>query len=102
MFNAPWDMLLGLVFVVIVAVLLNEARARSLLAEWARSQQVELLSVRRCWLWRGPYAWRSSKNQTVFYVTVRDAAGQERRAYVRVGSFFFGLISSQVDQVWQD
>jgi hypothetical protein len=102
MFNAPWDLLVGLIFLVAVAVILREWRARSLLAEWARSQRVDVLSARRCWLWRGPYAWRSSKNQTVFYVTVRDAASQIRRAYVRVGSFFFGLISNQVDQVWDD
>jgi len=75
-------------------------RARGMLERWARRSGFRLLSARRCWVFRGPFWWRTGKGQEVFRVTVRDDEGGLHRAYVRVGGWWWGLWSDRVDVEW--
>ncbi|HMP04608.1 MAG TPA: hypothetical protein PKD86_10230 [Gemmatales bacterium] len=87
--------------VIFVAIWMTEARAQHMLRQWAAGLGVELVSAKRCWLWRGPYAWRSTKNQYVYAVVVRDTTGQVLRGHVRLGGFFFGMMTNKVDHTWE-
>jgi hypothetical protein len=50
---------------------------------------------------RGPFFWTTSKNQFVYFVVVEDASGQQRRGWARCGGWWLGMISSQVDVIWE-
>jgi hypothetical protein len=76
-------------------------RSRSLVEQWARSEGLELVSAERRLLRRGTFWWRTARSQEVFYVTVRDQ-GRLGHAYLRVGSFFGGLLSDEVTVEWED
>ena len=62
----------------------------------------ELLDARYSWFRRGPFFFRSSEEQAVFYVTVRDPEGQQRRGWVRCGGFWLGLFSDQATVKWDE
>ncbi len=75
-------------------------RSRNMVEQWARSNGLELIGAERRFLRRGTYWWRTGKGQEVFHITVRDSSGQVRRGYVRVGGWFLGLLSDQIDVEW--
>ena len=77
-------------------------RTRALLDRWAATSGFRI--VARHWrVWRtGPYRFRSTDAQWVFYVTVEDASGRRRSGYARVGGFFLGLMSDAVAVTWDD
>jgi hypothetical protein len=93
--------ILGIVTLGPVMLLWSHRRAGDLLDVWARARGVELLSSERRWLRRGPYFW-SSNGQEVFHVTVREPSGRVRRAYVRCGNFFVGMLADDVEERWED
>jgi hypothetical protein len=76
------------------------SRSNSLLQAWAAEHGLRIVSQQYCWFRKGPYFWTSSRNQTVYHVTVEDEAGNIRRGYVRCGSWLLGLLSSEVDVRW--
>jgi hypothetical protein len=43
------------------------------------------------------FFWTTSQDQVVYYVTVLDQLGRERRGWVRCGSWFLGMFSNQAD-----
>ena len=86
----------------IVAAIWHLRRSRGMVQRWASQGGMELLSAQRRYLRRGPFWWRTSKNQEVFHVTVRNADGHVRTAYVRVGGWFGGLLSDRTDVEWDD
>ena len=75
-------------------------RSRSIAEEWAQANGFELLEAERRLAFRGPFWWRTSKGQEVFRITVRDARGNVRSGYLRVGGWFLGLLSDQGDVEW--
>ncbi|HUT01262.1 MAG TPA: hypothetical protein VM031_02310 [Phycisphaerae bacterium] len=75
-------------------------RSRRLVDDWARANQLDLLSADRRFFRLGPFWWRTARNQEVFRVTVRDADGQIRHGYVRVGGWFMGMLSGKVTAQW--
>jgi len=93
-----------LVFVAGIAVVVgsgiwSNGRARSLLDGWARDRGFEILSLEHCWFFRGPFSWTSGK-QRVYRVRVRAGNGGVRNGYVRVGGWWFGLWSDDVEERW--
>jgi hypothetical protein len=84
----------------LAAMIWHFQRSDSIVEDWAQANGYRLVSKQYCWFWKGPYFLRSSKGQTVYYVTVMDNEGQERRGSVRCGSWFWGIWSNQVDFMW--
>ncbi len=39
--------------------------------------------------------------QRVFYVRIRNPGGQERSGWVRLGNWWLGLLSDQVEERWE-
>lgn len=74
-------------------------RSRNMVEQWARDNGLDLIAARRQVLFYGPFCWQIGR-RAVFRVTVRDASGQVRHGYVRVGGFFLGLLSDQVNVEW--
>jgi hypothetical protein len=96
---------LPIIIVVVIAVAIVSAvfhfsRAASILETWAARNGFRILASERCWFWRGPFFFRTSKSQEVYRVTIQDGSGQTRSGYVRCGGFFLGMFSDQADVVW--
>ena len=77
-------------------------KARRLIDEWTARNGYRILNRRFQLFWRGPFWWRSSKGQMVYRVTVQDRDGNTRKAWIRCGGFFAGLLSDQVSVEWDD
>lgn len=95
---------LGVVFVLIFAfasIAFHFSRSTSLLDGWAEREGVRILAREKCWFFKGPFFWTTSKGQDVYYVTVEDRSGRTRTAYVRVGGMFLGMFSDNVEVRWE-
>ena len=93
--------LLFLLFVVAVAsIAWSYSRADDLLHRWVSSNGYQLLHKEQRSLRTGPYFWRHSRGQLVYYVTITDHTGGRRSAYVRLGSWWAGLWSEDIDVIW--
>ena len=98
------EVLLIIPFVAVALLLFSWRcrRSRSMLDDWARAGGLQLLSCERRYLRSGPFFFRHAKGQEIFYITVRDREGEVRRAYVRCGGWFLGLLTDKVTVEWQD
>lgn len=76
-------------------------RADQLAQGWARDNAYEIVASENRWL-DGPFFWRSSDQQVVRYITVRDQYGRERSGHVRLGGWFFGLWGDSVAVEWDE
>jgi hypothetical protein len=94
--------LVAVIAIVILAWVWHFSRARSILQKWADDNSYPLLQTEYCWFRRGPFFWTTSRDQAVYYVTVLDQQGHERRGWVRCGSWFFGMFSNQADVRWEE
>ncbi|HEX3358682.1 MAG TPA: hypothetical protein VHS31_17025, partial [Tepidisphaeraceae bacterium] len=77
-------------------------RSHSILNQWAQENGFQILSSERKLFLRGPFFFRSTKHQTIYYVSVRDAAGNIHRGWVRCGGWFGGLWSDTATVKWDD
>ncbi|HUW59333.1 MAG TPA: hypothetical protein VMZ92_22050 [Planctomycetota bacterium] len=86
----------------VVTLVWTFSRAETILARWARRNGYQILSRR--WLMFGGRAfwWRKAQHHMVYHVTIRDAEGRVRRAWVRCGSWPLGLLSDHVTVEWDD
>jgi hypothetical protein len=101
--DGAWCPLVGLiVLVAVVSMAWHVSRARSLLEEWARRNDFELVETEHRHLARGPFFWTTAKGQTVYRVMVRTRDGAVRKGWVRCGGFFLGLLSDHVDVRWDE
>ncbi len=91
-----------LVLVIILLTMWHFKRSSGILDQWARQNGCKLVSSERRYLRRGPFWWRTGRNQEVFKVTVHDAQGRRRSGYVRVGGWFWGMMSDQANVEWTD
>jgi hypothetical protein len=94
-----------LIFVLVIAVAglyWQYSRSRTLLERWAMQNDFELLSSDYRYLRKGPFTWTSSRNQTVYFVTVRDKQNQVRSGWVRCGGWWVGLYSDKTEVAWDD
>ncbi|MBC8290703.1 MAG: hypothetical protein H8E37_10350 [Planctomycetes bacterium] len=90
-----------LAFVVLI-VSWSYSRSRTILNRWADESGYEVLSSEFRWIFKGPYFWKSSRNQTVFRVTVTEESDEIRTGWVRCGSFWLGVIVDQTDVTWDE
>jgi len=94
---------LGFVAVIAVAAwsfTWHNSKSRANLDRWAAANGLTLLKAERRLFRRGPFFMRTAKAQAVFYVSARDASGQTRDGYVRLGSILGGQYSDQADVRW--
>ncbi len=79
----------------------EQRRSRELLQRWAAKHGYSIVS-REARYWRlGPFSGSTSKYQRVFYVRIRNPGGQERSGWVRLGNWWLGLLSDQVEERWK-
>lgn len=95
-------LVLLVVIFAIVMVTWHFSRSNSLLQQWAEQNGYRVVHQEYRTFFKGPFFWTSSKNQTVYYVTVEDAHGQQRKGWVRCGGWFLGLLSDNVDVAWDE
>ena len=84
-----------------------EIKSRSLIKEWANQHDLVIITLNRCYRWRGCYLKYMnlrhmkvfSKGQTVFRVTVKYEESI-KDAYVICGGFWTGLLSNEIKVVW--
>ena len=88
--------------VVIASFAWTQSRSRSVIELWAEANQFQIISSEERYFSRGPFFWTTSKGQTVYYITVRDAAGHLRSGWIRCGSWWGGLFSDQAEVRWDD
>jgi hypothetical protein len=98
--------MVGLFFLValiaIIATALRFTRSKSILDHWAESNGYEIISREHRFLRVGPFWWRKTDHQEVYYVTVRTPEGQTRRGWVRCGGWFLGLWSDSATVEWDE
>jgi hypothetical protein len=93
--------LVGLFLVLAIATMVwHMGRSGDLLDRWARENCLRIVRRERRWLVTGPYFFRHNKGQDVYFVTVVDAHGNQRDAYV--GGSVLGMLSDAVDVRWVD
>jgi hypothetical protein len=82
---------------------LFQARAKSVVKQWASEHGYVVLQFESPFH-SGTFSWlTTSRGQVVYYVTIRDRAGSERKAWVRCGSYSGGvLFSNKIEVRWQD
>lgn len=68
---------------------LRVSRAKAILNHWAKTNGYDIVSKELRLLRRGPFWWKT-KQQEIYYVTVRTPEGQTRRGWVRCGGPLFG------------
>jgi hypothetical protein len=78
------------------------ARSRRMMKQWARKNGYEIIAWKGCFFRLGPFTWRTSRNQQVYFVTVRTPDGQIRRAWVRCGGWLLGALTNKVDTEWDE
>ncbi|MFL5245352.1 MAG: hypothetical protein ACJ8FY_24925 [Gemmataceae bacterium] len=87
----------------VVAVLLlfwHFSRSNSLVDQWARENGYRIIRRQYRSFFKGPFFWTSTRGQTVYQVVVEDAAGNRRNGWLRCGSWWFGLLSNNVEARW--
>ena len=89
------------VILAIVSIFWHFRRSRAILESWAAENGLEILESDYRWFSKGPFFWTSSREQTVFYVKVRDQDGTVRTGWVRCGGWFVGLWSNRADVRWE-
>ena len=92
----------GLALLVGLANRWHFQRAARILGRWAADNGYDLLTIEHRFFRLGPFWWRTSKGQVVYWVVVQDRSGVQRAGYVRVGSWFFGVLSDTADVIWRD
>ncbi len=98
----PFFVVALVVLVIVVSVSWTFRRSRRLLENWASSQRMEIVSAEFRWFFRGPFFWTTSKNQTVYRITVMDEHGEMLSGWARCGSFWWGIFSDRVDVRWDE
>lgn len=90
-----------LVFV-IVLIAWSASRSRNMLNNWADTSGYRIEHAEWRWFRKGPYFWKSSKNQHVYYFIAADEDGRQRYGWARCGGFWLGLLTSEIDVIWDD
>ncbi|QEH35739.1 hypothetical protein OJF2_42960 [Aquisphaera giovannonii] len=94
-----WFLLVA--FLVVAGFTWHFRRSRQLLENWAERNGYEILEAEYRHMFKGPFFFRSTRDQTVYRVTVRDKAGVHR-GWVRCGGWFFGLMTDKAEVRWDE
>lgn len=87
---------------VIAVNLRGHQRSREHLGTWAERQDVRLTDARFRWAPSGAFLFRRSRAQRLYNVSVVDKDGRRREGVAKVGGWFTGSFSDQVDVKWRD
>lgn len=93
---------LGFIAAIVVVNVRGYRRSKDHLDNWARDNGVAVESARLRLAPFGPFMLRHSRSQRLFNVTTVDAHGRRREGVARVGGWFTGALSDQVDVKWRD
>jgi hypothetical protein len=78
------------------------SRSRAIQEGWARENGYTLVSREYRTFRKGPFTWTTSRNQTVYYVSVRDSNNRLRYGWVRCGGWWRGVWTNQAEVEWDD
>lgn len=78
----------------------SHRRSEDLITEWADRNDHLLLALDSRSLTGGPFLLTTLLGQTVYRATLRTPAGEARRAWVRCGSPFGGILVRRVEVYW--
>jgi hypothetical protein len=92
--------IMAVVVLVILALVWHFGRSNSLLHQWAAQSGFRIIRQEYRNFFKGPFFWTSTRGQTVYYVVVEDSVGNQRSGWVRCGSWWFGLLSDNVEVRW--
>jgi hypothetical protein len=76
------------------------SRAERILQRWARDQGYQIRSKEHRWFRRGPFFWRTSGAQEVFYVEIRTPEGEIKRGWVCCGGWLLGMLQGDAEVRW--
>jgi hypothetical protein len=79
----------------------GEGRAVEQLQRWASAHGLRIVAMSRAYIWHGPFMIWSSRAQRVFTVSFADSKGNVRDAWARVGGWWMGTLTEQVDVRWR-
>ena len=103
------DTVITLIWLVIIVVGLtiyttyHKSSGEKALQKWAEREGHTIIDSEWKWALYGPFFFTcTSQSQRVFKVTLRTKDGRLRKAWVRLGGYFLGLMSDQVDVKWKD
>ena len=82
--------------------IMRQGRAEEMLEEWANQNKFQIVKYEYRRLFKGPFFWGSSRGQFVYRVTVTDSHGDTRVAWVRLGSWVWGVWKNQVQVIWDE
>lgn len=77
------------------------SRSKLLLEKWANENQYQLLYAEYRSIRKRPFLW-SAKGQAVYRVEIRDEQGNNRKGWVRCGSWLLGVFADEVKVKWDD
>src|ERR1700687_4278323 len=77
----------------------RQSRIRTLLESWAATNGLEIVK-RTSGLFRAGPFFLTLGHQVVYRLVVRDRQGNERKCWVRLGSFLMGILSDNVEGKW--
>jgi hypothetical protein len=90
------------IFAIISGLLWQFGRSGSLLTKWAAENGYRIIRQEFRFFRKGPFFWTSTRGQAVYYVVIEDSAGNKRKGWVRCGSWWFGLLSNNVEVRWDE
>jgi hypothetical protein len=96
----PLVAVLAVAIVVVLWITWSISRSKAILDRWAQQNGYDIVQREHRLFRRGPFWWRTHDGQTVYYVVVHDRQGHTRRAWVRCGSMWAGLLSDQATVIW--
>jgi hypothetical protein len=82
-----------------------DRRSKVILKKWADEHGFEITQKKqRYMIFTGPFKfWTNSRNQIIYYLTVRDRDGHERSGWARCGSYFGGVFfSDKIEVRWDE
>lgn len=90
----------GIIAIPFVFVLGMYKRGEQVLTRWAAGNGYRIIKCEHRKVLKGPYLFTSSNNQMIYHITVEDAYGNIRRAWVRCGSYHLGAWREVIDVRW--
>ncbi len=88
--------------IVVAIIFLTNARADTILNNWALRNGYRVLSRNYAWFFKGPFFWTSNRSQVVFRITAQDQSGNTRSGWVRCGSWWGGILSDDAEIRWDE
>jgi hypothetical protein len=82
------------------SVFYRQSRISALLDSWASRNGLAIVKRTYGLFRQGPF-FLTLGHQVVYRLVVRDSGGVERGCWVRLGSFFMGLLSDDVEVRWE-